>query len=174
MTENNLERTLQLRQARHAVTIITVIMLVLLALICFILLPVEAVDESPIISPSPTPTPEPTPTSLPELVTVEYQIEVVGKLSSTQVDFWYTSAANGEKQVESTTIGNVRPFTITKTVTIDPGEYVEIAGVVANGGFGTLTCRILVNDLLIEQSTSQGAGTSVNCAGFAFSHKEYE
>lgn len=172
MIESSMERTSQLRKARRILTIFAVPMLMVLARICFVLFPVEAIDKTSIVLP--TPTPEPTPTSLPELVTVEYQIEVVSKITSTQVDFWYTSEAEGTNKIESTTIGNVKPFTITKTVTIDPGEHVEIAGVIANGGFGTLTCRILVDDVLIEQSTSQGPGTSVNCSGFAFSQKGFE
>lgn len=163
MTERHLRRTLQFSNARKALTAFVV--LIVMPLFCFFLSSIGSSDET--FSTTPTPIPTLTPTRLSERVIVEYQIEVVSAATSELVEFWYTSESNGINQTNSIRVSNSKPFT--ETVTLDLGEHVEIAGVLANGKTGELTCRILINDLLVAQNTNQGAGTSVYCSGFAFS-----
>jgi len=165
MIENGLERTLQLSKARKLLTAFVV--LIVMPLLIFVLLPIGATDETRTITASPTPML--TPTSSPELVTVEYQIEVVSEISPIMVEVWYTSKSNGENQTDTVRVNNSKPFT--KTVTIHSGEHVEIAGVLANSSGGKLVCRILVDHVLVEKNTGQGAGASVYCSGFVFTQQ---
>jgi hypothetical protein len=115
------------------------------------------------------PSPSATSTQLPELITVEYQIEVLTKEPSTLVNLWYTSESGGQNQADSLVMHNVKPFT--KTVTISPGAYVEIGGNFASSKLGELACRILVDDVLIEQSSSYSAGAGVHCSGAAITKR---
>lgn len=165
MTENDSERLLQLRTARKVLTVFVVVAIVLIALCGFFLSSIGTTDTKVTVKPSPTAAP----TQPLELITVEYQIEVVAERSSTLVKFWYTSESGEQNQADSLWINTAKPFT--KTVAMSPGKYVEIGGIFANSESGKLVCRILVDDVLINQSSSYDAGAGVLCSGAAITRR---
>lgn len=158
MIDDNLSRISQLSIGRKVLTAFAVFMTMLCGLFSSF---IEAADDKTTILPSPTATS----TQLPALVTVEYQIHIVTEKSSALVEFWYTSESGGQNQLDSLRINNANPFT--KTIVMTPGAYVEIGGILANRESGLLICRILVDDVLIEQSRSRSIGGGAHCAGVA-------
>lgn len=165
MNKDRQERTRKLSTSRKTLTALTVLVIMPL---CYLLLASvfndkgEEKDLMVVMATSTSTVPF-------KVSTVEYQIEVTSNEPSLLVEFWYTSESGGKNQADSIRVNNSRLFT--RTVMISSGEQIELAGVLMNAGTGELTCRILVDDTLIEQSTSQGAGAGVYCSGGAFSQK---
>ncbi len=164
MIDNGSRHTSDIKIAR---IILTVIVLLVMLCIAFLLSSIETEGEDLTIAapPTPVPTVASTPTSLPKLITVEYQINVISETPLTKVEFWYTSESGGVNQTDSIRINNTNPITETVMGTVYAGERVEIAGVITDGTIGALTCQILIGDMLVEHSLNQGAGASVYCSG---------
>jgi hypothetical protein len=152
----------------------TVVAVFIMALCCLVLGSLSAVDSSSpevesgntsVLTPITTPivTPTATATAVARLVTVEYQLDVSSSNQSVPIQFWFTSDPEGESKAGSQTIRTGQPFTV--TVQMNRGDYVEVAGVIANGGKGEIACRIFVEGILIEQSTGKGSGAGVFCSG---------
>lgn len=121
------------------------------------------VTVSPVMEPTLTLTPTILATSTPELMKVEYQVQVqsVGRALTTEI--WYTSERGGQNQKETPTLTNGGMFSA--TVYMPPGEHVELAAFLANNAAGQVICRIIIGDELLEESSRRGTATGVHCAG---------
>ncbi len=102
-------------------------------------------------------------TNVPETVAVEYQLEVSDTDTLVNVQFWYTSGATGNNQTATQSIRSGRPHSIFTNV--EPGDHLALSGVITGGREGKLTCRILVEGQIIQQSTIGGGGAGVYCSG---------
>jgi hypothetical protein len=160
MPDKNWPQAGRLKQIRLIVPTVLAIMLMLM---CFFLLAsIGAANETAALSIA-TPLPTITPTSKPNLITVEYQLEVSSTVMLVPVQFWFTSDNEGQNLAQSRQMSNGRPFTA--TIQANPGAFVELAGVITNGREGTLTCRILVEGTVVAQKVGQGRGAATYCSG---------
>lgn len=113
-------------------------------------------------------TPTPTATPSPELVAVEFQLEVSDVYGVVPVQYWYTNDENGGTEIKSAnlSVNNPQP----ESIEVKSGSHVEVSGVIDADRSAVLTCRIFVNDVLVEQSQGQGSGAGVYCGAMAISH----
>ncbi len=155
------ERSKQIRiWLPTAVALLFIITLFVLLLAAF-----RPKDEVASVTPTLTPTPTLSPSSTPELVTVEYQLELVEGGTAVSAQYWFTGGVEGNNRSGSRLISASRP--LTWTVQVRPGDPVELSGVLANGRSGKLTGRILVEEVVIAQNARQGQGAGVYCSGVA-------
>jgi len=161
MNVKNIERANQRSKAAKILTVLTAFVGMPLCALLLSSFWTQAVKDTPVIVASPSPQP----TEVMTLVNVEYQIGTVDPESFQTISLWYTSEAGGENQINSLRIAYTRPFT--ETVMVNQGEYIEVVGVPVNQGMGKLTCRILVDNVLVEQSTSRRPGAGVYCSAVA-------
>lgn len=140
----------------------TTLAILLMLMCCFLLISAGTIGEAATPATA-TPLATVTPTSTPDLMTVEYQLEVSGTVMLVPVQFWFTSDNEGQNLAQSRQMSNGRPFTA--TIQANPGAFVELAGVITNGREGTLTCRILVEGTVVAQKVGQGRGAATYCSG---------
>lgn len=161
MNEINVERVNQRRKAAKILTVLTAFIGMPLCALLLSSFWTEAAKDTPVIVVSPSPQP----TEVMALVNVEYQIETADPESLQTISLWYTSETGGKSQINSLRIAYARPFT--ETVKVNEGEYIEVVGIPMNQGVGKLTCKILVDNVLVEQSTSRRPGSGVYCSSIA-------
>lgn len=157
----NIDRVNQLSKAAKILTALTVLVGMPLCALLLSSFWAKPISNAPMITISPAP--QPTKTAM--LVNVEYQIEAIDLESVETISLWYTSESGGKNQIDSLRMEYTGPFT--KTVTVNQGEYIEVVGIPVSQGMGKLTCRILINNVLVEQSTSTGSGAGVYCSSVA-------
>ena len=115
----------------------------------------------------PTETPAivvPTATNTPRLYTVEYQLSVNDAANRSTVQFWFTNS-DGRNQTMSRVIYSRQPYTT--SVQINPGTSVQLSGVITGSRPGELTCRIIIEGEVVNQTTGHGDGAGVYCSAIA-------
>ena len=170
MNVKNIERVNQRSKAAKILTILTAFVGMPLCALLLSSFWTETVKDTPVIPPVIVASPSPQPTEVMTLVNmtlvhVEYQIGTVDPESLQTISLWYTSETGGKNRINSRRIAYARPFT--ETVMVNQGEYIEVVAIPVNQGMGKLTCRILVDNVLVEQSTSRRPGSGVYCSGVA-------
>lgn len=141
-------------------------MILLAILLAWATKPADVTDAViPLPSQTPTITPTSTLTPTPTIVPVTYQLVAENEEGSNlSIDVWFSSGQEDRTQEQvSLSAGQVQETTVQAPI----GAFVEVFAAMRDNQTGVLTCRIIVDGNIIQETTSRGQGAGVYCSGIA-------